>query len=175
MPEVVVVAPGSTYKGFLSLSPTVGPEIRLLDGLNTPQRLKYGLNKPNTGFLLENPVRTDRRDGSSTPLGAEIILRPQQIVAAYEAGESTSRGGEAVYETRSHGREDKVVIHTSNGLRLEGVAAGGIHALETPKNLLQFFPFTQVMVLDLTLNHNPEFIPFMAVNLAKVESFGVIG
>ena len=172
MPEVVLVAATSTYRGTLSLSPTIGPEIRLLDGLNTPMRLQYGMNKPNSGLLLENPTRTDRRDGTSTPLGGKIIISPQQIVAAYEVGESTSRGSRAVYEKRLTAAQGKVVIHTSNGLRLEGTVAGGIQPLETAKNLQQFFPCTEVMLLDLALNKEPQFIPFMAVNLARVESFG---
>ena len=172
MPEVVFVASTSTYRGFLSLSPTIGPEIRLLDGLNTPTRLQYGMNKPNSGLLLENPVRTDRRDGTSTPLGSKIIVQPQQIVAAYEVGDSTSQGSRAIYEKRLTGAEGKIVIHTSNGLRLEGALAGGIQPLETAKNLQHFFPCTQVMLLDLALNKEPQFVPFMAVNLARIESFG---
>lgn len=63
MPEVVIITPTCTYVGTLRLSPAVGPDVRLLDGLNTPQRLQYGMNKPRSGLLLENPVRTDRRDG----------------------------------------------------------------------------------------------------------------
>lgn len=175
MPEVVIITPTCTYVGTLRLSPAVGPDVRLLDGLNTPQRLQYGMNKPRSGLLLENPVRTDRRDGSSTPLGGQLVIRPQQIVAAYEVGESTSRGGDAVYEKRLTGAQGKVVVHTSNGLRLEGAMAGGIQPLETAKNIQQFFPLSQVMILDLALNKEPQIIPFMAVNLAQVESFGQIG
>lgn len=172
MPEVVIVASTSTYRGDLNLAPAVGPDVRLLDGLNTPQRLQYGMNKPNSGLLLENPVRTDRRDGTSTPLGSKLVVQPQQIIAAYEVGESTSKGSRAVYETRVTEVAGRVVIHTSNGLRLEGGLAGGAHSLETAKNLQQFFPCTQVMLLDLAMNKEPQIIPFMAINLARIESYG---
>jgi hypothetical protein len=178
MTRVVLITHNATYRGELDLSSGVSGGLRFLDALNTPQRLRHGASRASPSLLIEKGVRYPRAGGTATPCCEQLVLRPAEVVAAYEEAESTAGGGEAakaaVYEKRQERGGTKMLLHTANGLRLEGFVPGGSQNLEMAKTGRTFIPCTEVLVVDLEVEQPPLFIPFLAVNLLQVESYGTL-
>jgi hypothetical protein len=171
MTQVVVMTEAATYRGELDLSTPGGQDIRLLDALNTPSRLRFGAGQAEPSLRLTRALRRSRRDLSATPCGTAVILRPTEVLAAYE-DESETREHEAVYERRQAIDEEPVLIHCTGNLRLEGVVRGGVQTLQITKVTRPFVACTNVLLLDLETEAPPVVVPFMGFNLTRVESYG---
>ena len=171
MTRVIVMTEFATYQGELDLSTPGGQDIRLLDALNTPSRLRHGAGQAEPSLRLTHAIRRSRRDQSATPCGEAVVIRPTEVLAAFEDEEKTKETV-AVYERRQEIVGERVLIHCTGNLRLEGVIRGGVQTLQITKAARPFVACTDVMLLDLETSAPPVIIPFMGFNLARVESYG---
>jgi len=171
MTRIVVLTPAAMYQGELDLSTGAGSDIRLLDALNTPSRLRQGAGQAEPSLRLTEVRRQSRRDQSATPCGPFVVIRPAEVLAAYEDEKEVS-SHEALYERRQEIGGERVLIHLAGDLRLEGIVRGGIQTLQIAKAARPFVACTQVMLLDLSNDAPPSVVPFMAFNISQVESYG---
>jgi len=171
MTRVVILTEAATYHGDLDLSAAGGADIRFLDALNTPSRLRFGAGQAEPSLRLTGALRRSRRDQSSTPCGESVVIRPSLVLAAYE-DEEDPMSHEAVYERRQERADERILIHCAGDLRLEGDVRGGIQTLQVAKIARPFIACTNVMLLDLAADAPPLMVPFMAFNLTLVESYG---
>lgn len=171
MTRIVIMTEAAMYEGELDLSTGAGSEIRLLDALNTPSRLRHGAGQSEPSLRLTEVRRQSRRDRSATPCGPFQIVRPTEVLAAYEDEEDVS-SHEALYERRQEIGTERLLIHLAGNLRLEGTVRGGVQALQIAKAARPFIACTQVMLLDLSNDAPPVMVPFMAFNISQVEGYG---
>lgn len=171
MARVVILTAFAEYRGELDLSAAAGAEIRLLDALNTPSRLRFSAGQAEPSLVLTRPIRRARSSRVASPCGPRLVVRPGRVLAAYEEGEDGIEH-DAVYERRQETRDERLLIHTAGDLRFEGSVRGGMQSLMTMKPARPFVACTRVMMLDLAAEAPPIMVPFMAVNLSLVESYG---
>jgi hypothetical protein len=141
---------------------------QFLELLNNPR-----LASVQKGVIRESLVLTDvcilPRTGPRIPVARELLVRPESIVCAYEyEGQGQARAVD--YDPGLYHRPEKVVIITTNGLRLEGTFLGGVGVLSAPRQK-RFLP-----LVDATLGHTDEPgtrlpIPFIAVNHDAIAAF----
>jgi hypothetical protein len=181
--QVTIVTLFGRFRGGLNLTSVAGQTIRLLDLLNYPQRVQAAgatvAGRAAPGLVLHQGVRRDLRRAEEFPCGESMTIRSEAVVMAWEeeTHEQTSAARSAAmgYEKRVVAEKGRVFIHQINGLRLEGSMIGGLVALE-PGRLAgkSFVPLTEVIVIDPVVASPPSFVPFAAVNVHHMESYGAL-
>lgn len=180
MTPVIMLTLFGRYRGALHLVSATGQTVRLLDLLNFPQRVQPAGavgGRASSGLVLQQATRSDLRGSEELPCGEALTLRPEAVVVAWEEEpmRQTSQAHAAAigYEKRVLAEKERVAIHQMNGLRIEGALVGGATALE-PGRLAgkSFVPLTEVILIDPVIAAPPTFIPFAALNVNHMESFG---
>lgn len=182
MTQVTLLTLFGRYRGALHLQSAAGQTVRLLDLLNFPQRLQApgaggGVARSVPGLVLQRAVRSDLRRNEEFPCGESLTLRPDAVVLAWEEEvheqASVARTAALGYEKRQVVGKERVFVHLMNGLRLEGSLGGGIVSLEPGRMQgKSFVPLTEVIIIDPVIAAAPKFVPFSAVNVHHLESFG---
>lgn len=181
MTRVALLTIHGRYRGTLQLVSSAGQTVRLLDLLNFPQRMQAAGpgGRSTSGLILQNVTRTDLRRTEELPCGDSLTLRAEAVVMAWEEEAHTQSSAASTaavgYEKRVLAEKERVVVHQVNGLRLEGALVGGTSALE-PGRLAgkSFVPLTEVILIDPVTAAPPAFIPFAAINVHHLESYGPI-
>jgi hypothetical protein len=181
--QVTIVTLFGRFRGGLNLMSAAGQTIRLLDLLNYPQRVQAAgaavAGRASPGLVLHQAVRRDLRRTEEFPCGEAMTIRAEAVVMAWEeeTHEQTSVARQAAmgYEKRVVAEKGRVFVHLLNGLRLEGSLIGGLVALE-PGRLAgkNFLPLTEVIVIDPVIAAPPAFVPFAALNVHQMESYGAL-
>lgn len=179
MSNVTLMTPDSWYRGELNLAAATGAQLRLLDALNFPQRMAQQGSRSLPSIVLKSAVRSSRRGGDEIPCAADLTLRADSIVLGWEEMEKRSTAdttGAWDYEQRHGADRQRVLIHSTNAMRIEALVAGGTHALDAGSKDVtkRFFACTSVVLADLASPEPPRIIPFLALNVLHIEAWGLI-
>jgi hypothetical protein len=178
MARICCVTVSATYQGALDLKSTSGQQMRLLDALNTPQRLDQPTSIGETSLLLEGGVRKDHSSGRVEPF-QELSLRLSEVLAAYELvvdAEDESRRVAAMkdatlYEQRTVTTQSEPIrIYLPNGWRVEGSVRPGRQVLHELRKGRPFVPILDVRILDPTPVGGEKSFPFLALNVLRIEA-----
>lgn len=179
MARISCITLSGTYQGSLELRSKSGHQMRLLDAINTPQRLEQPVSLGENSLFFESGVRKDHRSGHVEPFNG-MSLRVGLVLAAYElaldaAGEeerAAAMKDATLYEQRSLATaQEPVTIYLRNGWRVQGQVTPGRQVLHESRTGRPFVP-----VLDVTIDEpgsqNVRRFPFLAVNVVRIEGLG---
>lgn len=169
MVKVVLHTRWSTYEGKIELVTASGEQIRLLDALNGPSRLRRPDGRTGQALQLVDAKRTRGVLPISIELG-EVFIRPDRIVAAYDVEPLTTRGPKSDYERDRHSRiRQPIKILLDNGWRVEGHVGEGAGALCGGRTERPFVACTDLLLIDPHRNTRTH-LPFLALNASWVEA-----
>ena len=179
MARISCITLSATYQGALELRSTSGHQMRLLDALNTPQRLQQPVSLGENSLFFESGVRKTHRSGHVESFHA-LSLRVGLLLAAYELAldaeseeqRAAAMKGATLYEQRSLATaQEPVTIYLRNGWRVQGHVTPSRQVLHESRTGRHFVP-----VLDVTIDEpgaqSARRFPFLAVNVVKIEGVG---
>jgi hypothetical protein len=175
MTEILCLTRESSYRGEVDLSRHDGQEMRLLDALNNPQRIARSLGNTRSLVLLGKAMRQGRSGAWAIPCAGDTWLDPDRILLAHEVPLQVRSRAAAGYEGRAGLYTVRVQLHLDGGYLAEGDVLSRSPSARHLRDRAVFIACTRVRVRDLELAGLPVELPFAAVNLDRVESFGVLG
>lgn len=179
MARICCVTLSATYQGALELRSTSGHQMRLLDALNTPQRLQQPVSLGENSLFFESGVRKDHHSGRVEPFAA-LSLRVGLVLAAYELAldaeseeqRAAAMKGATLYEQRSLATaQELVTVYLRNGWRVQGHVTPGRQVLHESRTGRPFVPVLDVGITEPASQTTKSF-PFLAVNAVQIEALG---
>jgi|GEM_PF-5708391 len=181
MARICCVTQSATYQGSLDLQSTSGQQMRLLDALNTPQRLQKPATLGETSLFLEGGVRKDHRSGRVETFD-EVAIRLPLVLAAYELALDAQSEDQRVaamkditrYEQQrsAQAQREEVTAYLPNGWRVQGHVTPSRQVLHESRTSRPFVPILDVTIHDPVVDGNPKSFPFLAVNIRRIEALG---
>lgn len=166
-----IVTTEAVFVGTIVLPGVPGSiaHFRFLELLNSP---RLGAAHPGqareTLFLTGATILP--RTGPAITVPGELQVRPEAIVCAFEYEKHQRAVDSRWYTSMVQQKPERVVMVTANGIRIEGLLAGGVGAIARPqtKRFLPVVDATYAVIDDVEIRLHT---PFLAINHQSIVAF----